>query len=384
MTTDNLFASLAGFVDQSALAFMTEETKEGINRARLIQGDIQFEKDATFNQTVRYTGGIGLSLDGLPEEIQAQGTIIKTENNDWAVFKELEVVILATSRNRRKYGEHDGKKGVLLCGSNNDGFHATGWSGTDCKACPFHKKNMQAAGKSDKEIKDDSCRSNIAALIYIPAFDHTAIFTGNGASYMPTAEWLDQISLLSKALAKKQEFQAANPGLTRTNPFFFKNKLFAGPFQKSKDNNSFNALEFSKAVQPYDWAALINEPEVIKRASEIMTDLTDVWKQMYVDTNTSAVFAQLAGSTQPAALPAQSSAERVTVPALPAEVQSAPAQVVQAPVPAPAPAMPAPAPAQIAQPAPAPVATPAPVLTVNTVPLDDVDSVPALDSVIPF
>lgn len=383
--SDNLFASLAGFVDQSALAFMTEETKEGINRARLIQGDIQFEKDATFNQTVRYTGGIGLSLDGLPEEIQAQGTIIKTENNEWAVFKELEVVILATSRNRRKYGEHEGKKGVLLCGSNNDGFHAVGWSGVDCKSCPYSKKNMRATNKSKAEIDADACGSSITALIYIPAFDHTAVLTANGMSYMPAADLLDQTSALCKSLAKKPEFQQANPGLARTNPFFFKTKLFAGPFQKNDDGKIFNTLEFSRAAQPYDWSTLINPAEVIKRASEIMTDLTEVWKQMYVDTNTSAVFAKLAGSTQSAAaLPAQSSAERVTVPALPAEVQSAPAQVVQAPVPAPAPAMPAPAPTQVAQPAPAPVATPAPVLTVNTVPLDDVDSVPALDSVIPF
>ncbi len=369
---DNIFASLAGLVDQSSLAYVLEENKEGLNRARLIQGDIKFEKDANFNQTVHYTGGIGLSLDGLPEEIQAKGTIIKTENNEWAVFKSLDAVVLFHSRNRRKYGEHEGQKGKLLCGSNQDGAHAVGWTGVECKACPFHKKNMEAAGKSKEEIKEYACKSNVTALVYFPEFDHTAIFTGNGASYMPTAEWLDQVSTLGKALAKKPEFQAANPGTNRVNPFFFKTKIFAGGFQKNLDGNSFNSLEFSKATQPYDWATLLNSVDVVKRSKELCEELLDVWKQMYVDPNHSAVFVTLLPGGKPAsALPIQSSAERVTVPALPAEstVQNAPAPI----------------PAMAAPPAPVPApAAPAPQMTVNTVVLDDVDDVPPIDTVIPF
>lgn len=370
---DNLLASLAGFVNQDQLAYIQDDEKDSINRARLIQGDPSLLGDSNFNQTVHCLGGIGLSVEGLPDEIIAQGTHKKTDNGEWCVFPRLEVVILANVRYKRLYGDIDGQKGKLLCGTNQDGFHAVGWSGTDCKTCPYHKKNWMAAGND----KEGACKSFLGALIYIPALDHTAVFSAGGSSYMETAGWFDQISVLSKALAKKPEFQAAKPGLPRVNPYFFKTTLTASAHKKNESNQTFQVLEYSKAAQPFDWAGLINTPDVIQRSAEIMESITEVWGQMYLHPNTSAAFygKALSGGPATTALPAQSGAQKISVPAQPAAIPANAQPAVDTT---------ASAPVQVLQPDAPAFQIPEVNLPVSTVAIPDAGEAPPLNQVMSF
>lgn len=267
--------NLVGLVDTGLLDY-TEEAREGINRARLIQGDSTLEKDKTFKNTVRYYGGIGLSTNGLKEEVLSKAeTVMTLDSGDYAVFKELEVVVLASARVRRFFTEVDGQT-RLACGTNQDGANAVGWRGINCHACEFHPKNYQ--GK-----KQDACGASVTVLVYFPELDHTAILELRGASYMAATHWLQQVGVLSKAFAQKPEMQAAHPGLARVNGHFFKTKLFAGPHQKGNDNNTFQVLEYTKAAAPYDWDAFLNEASVIVKATNVLNDMQDAWKGMYID-----------------------------------------------------------------------------------------------------
>jgi|GEM_PF-3925593 len=278
--SDNFLESLFGFVDESQLAYVQEEQRDSINRARLIQGDASLGLDPNLKNTVHYLGGIGLSVDNLPEEIKSKCTIKELESGQWAVLPQLDVVVLASSPNRRYYAELDGKK-QLFCGSNQDGANAVGWSGVDCKSCQFHKKNF--AGD-----KRDACKSYLSALIYIPSLDHTAIFTASGASYMEARAWLDQVSVLSKALAQQPVFQSKNPGMKRVNTWFFKTTLKPSKFFDSDDGKKYQKLDFSKAEQPFDWPKLVNSPDVMQKVKEIWGDIEEHWAQMYVAHNPKA------------------------------------------------------------------------------------------------
>jgi hypothetical protein len=311
---------LLGFVDADQLSY-TEEAREGLNRGRLIQGNPEFAKDPALNQTVRYLGGIGLSTEGLSEDVIKQGTIVTINDKDYVAFQSLEVVVLASSRIRRFYAEIEGNQ-RLACGTNQDGQNAKGWSGIACKSCQYFPKNFVSNGGD----KADACRADVAALVYIPSLDHVAILSFHGASYMEATAWLDQVAKLSRAFAQKPEVQAKNPGLARVNSWFFRTTLSAGAFEKGNDNNQFQRLSYTKAEQPFNWESLMNTPATLKRVKEVWADLESLWKQVYVDHNANAVMA-LPSADAVAALPANSSAaqpvagviSQVTVPAAPAE-----------------------------------------------------------------
>lgn len=332
------FNDLLEFIDSEQLVY-TEEASEKLNRGRLVQGNSQYAKDATLNQTVRYLGGIGLSAEGLSEEIVRQGTIVTINERDFVTFQELEVVVLASSRIRRFYAEIDGNQ-RLACGTNQDGQSAKGWSGVSCKTCQYFPKNFIANGGD----KNDACRADVAALVYVPSLDHVAILSFHGASYMEATAWLDQVAKLSRAFAQKPEVQAKNPGLQRVNSFFFRTTLSAGQFEKGNDNNMFQRLAFNKAEQPYQWENLLNTSQTLKRVKEVWQELEPVWKQLYVDHNPNAVMS-LASADAVAALPANSSA----------------AQPVAAIT------------GTVTVPEPAATPSPAPQVTISAITLDDVD-----------
>lgn len=320
----DLMSSLLGFIDTNQLAY-TEEAREGLNRGRLIQGNPEFEKDAALNQTARYLGGIGLSVEGLSEENIAKGTIVTMSEKDFAVFTSLEVVVLASSRIRRFFAEIEGNM-RLACGTNQDGANAKGWSGTSCKTCPYFPKNYEGDRK-------DACKASVAALVYIPSMDHITILSFQGTSYMEATAWLDQIARLSKSFAQKPEVQANSPGLARVNPWFFKTTLSAGAYEKDADGNKYQRLQFTKAEQPYAWEQFLNTPDTLKRIQAVWKDLEPSWKQLYVEHNASAAMS-LPSADAVAALSANSSAAQpaalistVTVPeAAPATQPVAPAQ----------------------------------------------------------
>lgn len=302
MSTDisTLLGDVGSLVDTSLLE-LTEETRDKFNRGRLVQGNPEFEKDATLNKTPRYLGGIALSVDGLPEEILAKSTIVTLESGDWAAFTELDVVVLASARIRRYFGEVDGQSKVL-CGTNRDGQGSKGWSGKACITCPYHVKNFDGE-------KRDACKGSIVVLGYVPSLDHTAVFEFHGGSYMDTSEWLTQVAELSKKFAQKPEMQSVHPGLARVNSHFFKTTLSAGAFKANDKGDKFQPLSFSKASAPYDWAAVLNDGATIKKCTEIVKSLEEVWKAQYVEHNPSAVMSlptadsapkQLSGDVAPA------------------------------------------------------------------------------------
>lgn len=390
----DILNDLLSFVDTDQLAYV-EPPSEGLNKARLIQGDSSFEKDPALNQTVRYLGGIGLSMDGLNEDVVNQGTIVtvKSDNSsrDFIAFRSLEVVVLASSRIRRFYAEIDGNQ-RLACGTNQDGANARGWNGLACKSCEYFPKNYQGD-------KRDGCRATVAALCYIPELNHTAIFEFHGGSYMQATAWLDQVGKLARAFAQKPEVQVKSPGLARVNPWFFRTTLSAGPFEKG-EKDLFQRLAYTKAEPPYQWDTLMNSPGVLAQVKAVWTELEPLWKQIYVDHNPNAVMA-LSSAEAVAAIASQSSAvapparqleSKVSVPAAPVGVPT-PAVPVAIPtaVPAlPAIPMPAAAPAMAAIPtgpaipvvsAPAvPQAAiphaPMPGVAVSTIALDDADVQP--------
>lgn len=336
--------NLMELVDQEQIEFI-EEDRQPLNKARLQQGNADFAGIAEVNQTVLYLGGIGLSVEGLREDIISKGTIVTNSYNghsaDYAVFRELEVVVLAPSRNRRHYMEVEGQM-KLACGSNSVGAHSRGWSGMLCKACPWHKDNIESHGYS----KDDACKNKTNQLIYIPSLDHVAILELSGTSYMESVAWLDQLSKLSRTYAQKPEIQAKAPGLKRLNPFFFKTTLTTGPFQQGP-KGMFQPLVFTKAVQPFDWDNLLASPEMVKKAKEHWDELKDFWKPMFVDHNPNAVMSlPSAEAVAAAALPANAAA---ALPANSSVAQPAPALVSTVVVPE----VVAPQVQPVAQPAPA-------------------------------
>lgn len=357
-TTVNPISDLLGLVDESLLSF-TEETRDGINRARLVQGDIAFAKDPQLNTTARYLGGIGLSMEGLSEEIVKKASCVWTSDSqkDYAVFTELEVVVLASSRNRRYYAEVDGVGNRLVCGTNQDGQNAVGWSGKTCHQCPYHPKNFE--GK-----KQDACTAYVSTLVYLPSLDHVCILDLKGGSYMEATDWLAQVGKLSRDFAKQPEMQAKHPGLPRVNSYFFKTTLKASGFIQGKDNNSYQQIEFSKAAAPYSWAELTNTTDVIVKAQTILKDMESAWQKMYVEHNASAVMS-LPAAAVAGALPGG------TTPAAPAFPGGSKATIAEPEKPAAVPVEPAPpaAPAPTPQPAAADQAPSPPPVT--TVPLEE-------------
>lgn len=320
------FNNLAGLIDTNLLEF-TEESQAGINRAKLIQGNSEFEKDPQLNKTVRYLGGIGLSLEGLDEKILKKSTIVtnkfKDKSTDYAAFEKLETVILASARTRRFYGDVEGAR-KLMCGTNRDGQGAKGWRGVACVACEYHSKHFQGQ-------EEDGCKGSIEVLVYFPELDHTAILTLNGSSYIPGSDWLNQIGKLSHDFAKRPEIQQVQPGVARVNSYFFKTVLSAGKFQTG-EKGPFQSLEYTKASAPYQWSELVNSGEVIGKCKKILEELQDIWKKQYVDHNAGAVLSlpspdatpALTGGTAIAALPGavQDIGKKVEV--LPPEAKPAP------------------------------------------------------------
>jgi len=319
------FSQFAQLVNEDQLGY-TEEAHEGINRARLIQGDASLAKDKELNKTVRYTGGIGLSAEGLPSEIVDKGKTVTLPNaGDYVVFPSLEVVVLASARTRRLYLEVDGQR-KQVCGSNHVGQGAVGFNGDACAVCPYFPKNVDERG-GDSE---DKCKAHVSALIYIPEFDHAAIFSIGGNSYIEADEWLRQVSTLSKKFAELPEMKAS--GLKRVNSYFFKTTLSASEFFANPKDQSqkFNKLVYSAAATPYQWPQLLNSREVIARSAEILKDMQEPWGKLYVEAQT-ALLPSSTGVTL--ALPATASKVVLEAPALPAAAASAPAveEVIVAP-----------------------------------------------------
>jgi hypothetical protein len=356
----DLLTDLLGFIDTDQLAYV-EEAREGLNRGRLVQGNPEFEKNPDLNQTVIYKGGIGLSIEGLAQPIIDRGTIVTISDRDFLTFLALDVVVLTSARIRRFYAEVEGNQ-RLACGTNQDGQNAKGWRGMACKACEYYPKNYDGD-------KQDACKADVAALVYLPELDHVTILSFHGASYMEATAWLDQIGKLSRAFAQRPEVQAATPGLPRVNPWFFKTTLSAGDFEKGNDNNKFQRLRYTKAEQPYDWSKVLNTPATLKRVKEVWADLETLWKQMYVDHNSNAVMALPSAEAVTAAITAQSSAP--LPPARQIESKVTVAQPAQA-------TLPAQAALQATQQAPVQTvaaASTVPGVTTSTITLDDMDDV---------
>lgn len=307
-------AELAALVDESLLGH-TEETHQGMNRAKLIQGDASLEKDPEFNQTIRYTGGIGFSVGGLPQEILEKSKIITLSvdknSSDWAVFKSTKAVVLAASRNRRLYLKNEEGARQLACGSNHIGRGAQGWNGDTCVNCPFYPKNVPDA-------QADRCKASIDVLTYFPELDHSAIFTAKGTSYMAGDEWLKQISVLSKKIAETPDYKKL--GIQRVNSFFFVTTLSASGFHVSDKGEKFNQLEFSKANPPYKWDELLASSEHIKKAKEILASMEQNWAEMY-QVNRPALLAPSQAPAMPAGV------SKMTVAALPAAPHEEPGKM---------------------------------------------------------
>lgn len=287
--------NLTDLVDESLLEF-NEHEQESTHRGRLIQGNFEFAKDPQLNKTPRFLGGIGLSVNGLPEIILQESTIVTLESGDYATFTELEVVVLTSARTRRFFVEIENKR-KLACGTNQDGRNAKGWSGILCSGCQYFPKNVQ-------NPKDDPiCKASVTVLVYIPSLDHTTLLELRGASYMAATKWLGQVATLSKKYAERPEVQAKHPGLARVNSYFFKTTLAASEFRKSDDNNHFQELKFSEAGAPYQWDHLMNSTEVIQKARNVLNEMQGYWKQNFIEHNSTALLALPSPATEPAALP---------------------------------------------------------------------------------
>lgn len=288
MSTDLL--GLLDLVDESLLGH-NEEKRDSMNRARLIQGDEKLELDDHNNKTVRYKGGIGFSLENAPESIlnAEDGVNMKLDNSGvWRTFLEVEIVVLTSARVRRLYMEVDGQN-QLACGTNADGANAKGWRGLMCKAqCEYHSSQVDS---NDKDaIK---CSAQVPILIYVPRFDHVAVFTASGLAYMPATKMLEQIADLSRAFIKREAFKpvlAQNPNLKMVNSFFFKTTIRAGAHIKEK--NGAQGLDYSEVKPPYSeemWAQVTNSQEVIKKCRELLKTGEEVWGTMYSGHNPNAL-----------------------------------------------------------------------------------------------
>lgn len=313
-------------LDQNLLEF-TDEASEQINRGRLIQGNPQLAKDQELNKTVLYLGGIGLSAEGLSEDVIKKGRVMTTgdkNEKEWIVFPELSIVVLASKRVRRFYAEVEGNR-RLACGTNDDGRDAQGWRGMPCHSCEYFPKNYNNPADPNAT---HACKASVVVLGYIPELDHTAIFEFRGASYMEATHWLTQVSRLSASFAEKPEIQQAAPGLKRVNSYYFRTVLKAGPYENGNDNNVFQRLSYSKADKPFQWGTLVNSSEIIKKCKSILDELKDVWSAIYIGHNSNAIMALAAPPPVAGALPAQSSAAQAQPAAAP---QAQPAAAVAQP-----------------------------------------------------
>ena len=368
----DLLTQLMGFVDTQQLEY-TQETHEGINKSRLIQGDSKFANLPDYKDTVFAKGGIGLLIDTLDESIISKGQIIKVEGfgteSQYVTFPSLEMVVLASSHYRRFYADVNGER-QLACGTNRDGVGATGWTGEVCKTCPYLQKNWVANGN----LKDDACKGNIAALVYFPELDHFSLFTGSPASYMEISDWLNQVSKLSKAFAQRPELKAINPNLSRVNTFFFKTRIQPGPIEQG-EKGTFQRLQYQQFSPPYAWdQTMLCSTETLGKIKEAWPELETVWKSQYVDPNMNATL--VIAAKKNGTLPGQMNALAVNSSAVLKEVvpPTAAAEVMQQPAP---PAQQTVAPAQQTAPVAPPIQT-------TTIALDDVDPPTPADAPAPY
>lgn len=311
MSTLELLVELDGLIDEQQMEFV-EEDFSSLNKARLFQGnkDLEnvFKDQPSLKDHLSYLGGIGFLPNELSQEALEKAVLLKTKefqgkSNEYAVFKALDAVVIATARTRRYFLEVDGK-GTLVCFTNRAGHrNAKGkgeFFGQSCTACP-HRKT---------EENRDGCASQIEILCYFPEIDHAAIFEAKGISYMPAADWLKQVSTLTTQYPKIPEVKAKHPHLKKVNTYFFKTRLSAGPHQKVGSGTA-QELMFTKAENPYQWAELINTPATIQKCKQIFAELSPVWEALFHEPD--APPEQLTGGTPPQELKALPGAEKVTI-----------------------------------------------------------------------
>lgn len=278
-TAPAALTGLLGYVNDAQFDF-TDEAREGLRRAKVIQGDKTFENDNDLKGTVRHLGGIGIKADDLPEAVIQKAKVIHTEYDGhqaaWATFKELDAVVVMSGRIRRYFGKVDNVS-TLICGSNHIGRGAKGWSQMPCDSCGRNKKNFT---EQEKTTEKESCNATVIALVYFPELDLPVLLESGGSSFMPACHWMDQLGVLSKRFAERPEIQAAAPGVKRVNSYFFKTKLSAGPFRQG-DNGTYQELEFSKAVPPYNWDEITADEATVAKCAQIFTEMQEYWETMY-------------------------------------------------------------------------------------------------------
>lgn len=280
------------------LAELTEADREQFPKATIVRGNKDLE-DTDKASTIKCTGGVGINIENLPESvIQQADEIIETEYmghaNKYAAFKQLDIVILASSRNRRYFGELDGRQS-MLCGSNQDGRNAIGFSGVGCSNC-VHKE-IGSDGKRE-------CTAYITVLAYLPRFDITVLFHFNGMDYMPATEMLDYV----KKLRKEYSRRIGLPSKNMVNAYFFKVTIKAAAFVKTYHGTWVTALLFVRYPDgEYPWENLLaahdgkteniagsevlmpNEDK-IRRIKDYAAEYQDRWLKEYTEHVTSAVY----------------------------------------------------------------------------------------------
>jgi hypothetical protein len=296
--------NLFDLIDEESLV-LTEEAPDKLKRAKFVQGVDVPQKNQQL--TVKHTGGIGFDLRITPESVIKMADEVYTtlgfdgnQGVDYAVFSEIETVILAISFNRRFYQKNEKGELKLFCGTN-DRRGAIGWgTGLPCETCPNNKKNITGDKKG-------SCSSQISILCYFPKLDYTAILEIGGMSYLSASELGNYISKLSTEYAKLPELRAKNPNLKKVNSFFFKTFLKAGPPTPVEGGKPVAKLEFKQLTPPYNWSEVLNTRETVLRCSQITKEMLEVWNQQYIDWNPNLGVpnrpehssTQLSGTSQP-------------------------------------------------------------------------------------
>ena len=310
-------ANILGHIDQGLMDF-TKEAFEGINRAGFQQGDATKANDKDLKNTWHYLGGVKISNEGLNEEQMAKADGTSTQKKDetktYSVFKNLDVVVLAYSYNRRFYTTpHGSDKKTLYCGSNQAGKDAIGANGQHCGSCEFNKYNMKAAGYD--VYNTDHCNSNIDVLAYIPLIDHVCIIEFSSSKYQGGKELLDTVTKLCRDFAKRPDVQKAMPGLKRANSFMFKVNIGLGPHQPGANQGTYQDVEVQKLAQPYEWEKILLSGDLIAKAKQALQDNEDQWRQLFEGEVTSAFVAkQMAQIGTSQAQQITGNVEKVTLP----------------------------------------------------------------------
>jgi hypothetical protein len=197
--------------------------------------------------------------------------VVTLPSGPYAVFQTLPAVILASARVRRLIVPVDGQD-TTVCGTNQDGYGATGWSGNVCKECPF---------KQDK-----TCKASVALFLYFPSIDHAAIMQAKGWSYMPAANWLEQVTSASVEFAKTPEVRSRAPHLKRVNSYFFTTQIkTCDGWMDGPEGNKLKTLDFVKYSRPYQWPEILTPAEARQKCVDVLKDSLPLWENRYKEEN---------------------------------------------------------------------------------------------------